>query len=718
MADDPGGMETIGYLFTAKDLASGVATKAEKTVEAAAEGVENTLLGLTTSTEALSVQMSGSFEVIEGAVEGVQKAAEAVLVNLSTTFDEVPPKVSRAFQHLPKIVQDALAQIPIAEQAAAVRDFYGALDALPVVAESVARSLDKMEGALDQNQATLANLAKWTGKGIKDSVFGLLGAGAGLALSPIEKLAVGVGNAADGFQAFLKSDRKLKTVGGLFFDLKVKAGSAAVAIKDGVRAFFGFSDPKGMKGFKDFEHGLGGLHRSGGIGGALLGPLAPVMRLLSPLLDLVEEALQPAIETFGMLVRNAFAPFSFLADTIAQSLAPLIQKVIGPFASMMELIAAQVGTLLQGLMDTGATAGPMAKLSGFFAQMAGVLGDLATEVLPILMDVGGTLFDTLMEVLPDVLDVVVELAKALTPLLVGLVKIGAALVKYVFGPLLVTTIKTIAKWIKLAVPYIAEFALAFRIGAEKLVVKITDFFGHFSKNASDFYVLFIAPAIDWLVSLPEWVSGIFGSVADKVGGFFTTVGGMVVNGWAAFRMLASAGWDAVVALFDFTGVTGSIGSAFDTLLSALSAPLRALVSFVADWLVAPLNKLLSATLPVIGVQLGTLIGLPGAIAAPGIPGLAEGGIVNRPTFAQIGEAGPEAVIPLRTEAIEKIIAPMFPKLEMPGLREMVGLLSDINAALRGTLRVTGGDDVGSGGGGRGDDADLFAAPGLSGAGGW
>jgi phage-related minor tail protein len=43
-------------------------------------------------------------------------------------------------------------------------------------------------------------------------------------------------------------------------------------------------------------------------------------------------------------------------------------------------------------------------------------------------------------------------------------------------------------------------------------------------------------------------------------------------------------------------------------------------------------------LPNIGGAVGGLIGK--------IPGLADGGIVTRPTLALIGEAGPEAVIPL------------------------------------------------------------------------
>lgn len=41
-----------------------------------------------------------------------------------------------------------------------------------------------------------------------------------------------------------------------------------------------------------------------------------------------------------------------------------------------------------------------------------------------------------------------------------------------------------------------------------------------------------------------------------------------------------------------------------------------------------------------------LVGLTGGSADPGFPALAKGGIVTRPTMALIGEAGPEAVLPL------------------------------------------------------------------------
>lgn len=51
---EPGGIfQTIGYLFSAEDMASGVVTKAEAIIEAAVVGVENTLDDMATATEAI-----------------------------------------------------------------------------------------------------------------------------------------------------------------------------------------------------------------------------------------------------------------------------------------------------------------------------------------------------------------------------------------------------------------------------------------------------------------------------------------------------------------------------------------------------------------------------------------------------------------------------------------------------------------------------------------
>ena len=55
--------------------------------------------------------------------------------------------------------------------------------------------------------------------------------------------------------------------------------------------------------------------------------------------------------------------------------------------------------------------------------------------------------------------------------------------------------------------------------------------------------------------------------------------------------------------------------------------------------------------------------MEGRIHGPGsmIPGMAEGGIVREPTLAVVGEAGPEAVIPLDREMGPSVVVNVYPK---------------------------------------------------------
>jgi len=90
----------------------------------------------------------------------------------------------------------------------------------------------------------------------------------------------------------------------------------------------------------------------------------------------------------------------------------------------------------------------------------------------------------------------------------------------------------------------------------------------------------------------------------------------------------------------------------DTLLSAIPEDLRA----IAGALMATIAAIVAATVAWMAFH-GTMtvgVAVPIILAAVGVGiagvkaavGMAEGGIVRKPTYALIGEAGPEAVIPL------------------------------------------------------------------------
>ena len=96
----------------------------------------------------------------------------------------------------------------------------------------------------------------------------------------------------------------------------------------------------------------------------------------------------------------------------------------------------------------------------------------------------------------------------------------------------------------------------------------------------------------------------------------------------------------VFGLFDGEGDIGEeIGATLASLLDVLLIP----ITQVVDTISGIISAIVDFQLPVIGKSLRELV------SSVDIPFLAEGGIVNTPTLAMIGEAGPEAVVPLNSQ---------------------------------------------------------------------
>jgi hypothetical protein len=100
-------------------------------------------------------------------------------------------------------------------------------------------------------------------------------------------------------------------------------------------------------------------------------------------------------------------------------------------------------------------------------------------------------------------------------------------------------------------------------------------------------------------------------------------------------------WDKVLGFFKrIPGMFVSVGR---TLINAITAPYRTAFEMIGKLWNNTLGKIsfsIPSWVPGIG---GKGFSFP---SFPSIPALADGGIVSRPTLALIGEAGPEAVVPL------------------------------------------------------------------------
>lgn len=560
---EPGGIyQTIGYLFSAEDMASGVVTKAEAIIEAAAAGVENTLDEMATATEA------------------IVSAAGAAVTKFGEGFVGVGVQAGQA--------------------AVAVGKF-------------AARSLAR---------------------------------------------------------------------------LRAESASAAVAVGGLLKNFLGVVDVgKGLSlGFKLFT-----------------GPLGLVMKLLTPIIGAIVDTLSPAMETFGAIVKNSLAPLSFLLETLAQQLAPMVTKVITPFVAMLEIAAVQAASFVTTLFKGGKGAGVIGSLfksiGPVIMDIFRALGGLASELLPVLVDlflqmvpVAGKIIKILGKMVADLLPVfgkavektlppfmsaLVKLIDALLPLLPKLIDLGVKIIDKLIAPATIAIFNRITKFIESTIiPFIDAEMPKWITAMEKLMVYVGKA-GKFlsaegiGSTLSKFKALYLDPIIQWA---KEAVDTIFDD---------TTVGRItkrIVDGFfAALKSLSTKGAEEV---------GGAIGSIYE--------------------------------------EHGVL-GVLQAAATGRVPGAAEGGIFSPADGGRaimIAEAGdPEAAVPLTPEGVTKFMQPVLsqltlktPDIDIPGLGEVVGWLERIHNTLRSIQRERQAPA------GMADDAavearDLGAAVGVAGMGG-
>ena len=137
--------------------------------------------------------------------------------------------------------------------------------------------------------------------------------------------------------------------------------------------------------------------------------------------------------------------------------------------------------------------------------------------------------------------------------------------------------------------------------------------------------------IGWVIDIaPDLLLGL-GEMLLKIGGWILTDGIPTLLGY---------GKDLMGGLLD--GILGAVGSLASGASGIARQVVNAIIGFVNSQIIDRVNRAVEFTIdlplvPAFHVN-------PPDI--PRIPMLAEGGIVNSPTLAMVGEAGPEAVIPL------------------------------------------------------------------------
>lgn len=159
------------------------------------------------------------------------------------------------------------------------------------------------------------------------------------------------------------------------------------------------------------------------------------------------------------------------------------------------------------------------------------------------------------------------------------------------------------------------------------------------------------------------IKNTFSSVSSWFGNIFKKAWSAVKNAFSAVGSFFGGIWETIKSKFTSIGtkVGDAIGGAFKKAINTVLSTVENAINNIP--------RAINGAIKTINKIAGTSIGEMGYVS---LPRLAKGGIVDKATIAQIGEAGREAVIPLErnTQGMKEIASMITDQLKSSGMGGM------------------------------------------------
>lgn len=173
-----------------------------------------------------------------------------------------------------------------------------------------------------------------------------------------------------------------------------------------------------------------------------------------------------------------------------------------------------------------------------------------------------------------------------------------------------------------------------------LVKEVGDFIGELINGALEIYNKFIQPIVMWLL---EKLAPVWSYLSSLVVGVLGTVLGVVTDVIGDIIKVFKGIIEFITGIFtgNWKKAWQGVKDIFKGIIDALAGIFKAPINFIIDGInafISGLNKIkIPDWVPVVGGK---------GFHINKIPKLAQGGVVDKPTIAMVGEAGKEAVVPL------------------------------------------------------------------------
>jgi phage-related protein len=313
-------------------------------------------------------------------------------------------------------------------------------------------------------------------------------------------------------------------------------------------------------------------------------------------LDNIKETAGAALlPVFADLVEGMMPVLEIVGEELAaafESLGPVLTEIVAQLPSLLKAFTPLIPVL-------GTIAGVFLEL---IAKLLPPFITLFEKLLPIIEELAPVLAEVFLEVLNALIPVFMEIVTAMMPIVSALLPVLAKLIQ-ALAPIVVKLIQAFLPLIQLILPIIIQL-----LGA---VIPI-------AVRVAEILSVVVVAAVNWLVrSFQGFMT------------FLTTFATSFREAFNQIRLFFGNIINGMISMFE--GFVNAVINGVNSMIRALNR-----LSFsVPTWVPGPLS----------GKRLGFSIPEIGRVTFPRVA-LAEGGIVTRPVSALVGEAGPEAVIPL------------------------------------------------------------------------
>jgi len=311
-------------------------------------------------------------------------------------------------------------------------------------------------------------------------------------------------------------------------------------------------------------------------------------------------AMQSAVKLSESLAAKEEARANQFAK-IFELLHPIVEafKDLGPL--VLELITPIVETLAPILQDFAEDMLPVIK--DMFKSIGSVIAEVMVALKPVfeaLVGIGKTLLPIIANIFKTFAPIIIDIVKALEPvilLLADAAKQLLPLIADVFNQI----IPIVAELLKMLVPIVQDLLSA--------MLPIL-------KPVLDIFIELVKVALPAFIGFLNLIMPILKPILTAFQGLAEIISGILNGDW------------------------NKVGNGLKKIAEGLINTLLGYIQYVINLPLLAINTLLDL-LPGVGANTIPMIKLPKVA-------LAEGGIVSKPTNALIGEAGPEAVVPLNS----------------------------------------------------------------------